>query len=185
MGKADGFQKSGETADGANQSFHLDFFPQVETVIGPQNLSRLPGGKDDRQHAEMKRLFQIEASPQFGGHERVQRFSGSPAAKEVYSGAAEFASAGAGKNELYSPFLFDEQVGYFEQCRKFLNFIDHNTGDVGPGGNQFAQAFRPGRERPHGFRIKQVNPESIGEKETRQPGFSGSARTEQEIVILR
>ena len=138
-----------------------------------------------RRHAKIERLFQIEVSPQFGGHERMQRFPGGPASQQVYSGAAELASAGAGKDELYFPLLFDEQMGHFQQFRKLLNFVNNNTVEAGSGGKEFAEAFRSGRERSHGFRIEEVDPEGIRKKEARQPGFSGSARAEQEIVIFR
>ena len=72
MREAHGFEKSCEVAGVAHQTFHLDFFAQVESIVGLEYLLGICRGPDDGQQAMRERLLQVEFVAELASHIRMQ-----------------------------------------------------------------------------------------------------------------
>ena len=163
-------QKTGETANVPDQALGLDLFAYIQGRIGPQGLFRIRGSQHQRQHSQAEVLFQIESRPQFGRHERVQRFQHGPTCQQIDARPLQLSRAGTGEDELPARSLLHEQMDRIEQGGNFLNFIQHDRPGWRGCSHDFFQPLRPRFDRPETTR------DQAG-RSTGRPDRSAAARS--------
>jgi len=130
---------------------------------------------------------QLEAFPELGAHEGMQRFLQQPAAQEVDARSPQLPGAGGGQDELRGRArpAFDEQVHDVQQERGLLDFVDDDLAGVRLAFDSIAEPLGARQQRPERLRIEQVDVDGlrIG---AAQPGrLAAPPGAEQEEALAR
>ena len=176
--------ESGRSGEVSHERLALDFLAQVQLHVGAQRFLRLGGGQHQRQRADPKRALQVELGAEllWGEREHLPPQCASP--KQVDTGGAELACAGAEQREA-QPALLNEAVDLVEQPGQALYLIDDHPAS-GCQRAQLGGERRGIREQPLIQRlVEQIETPRVGQLRADPRALANATQAEQEEARLR